>query len=1013
VVALGVCLSLVDVAVPTEASSILEGLVGYWPCDEGQGDRAANLMGASGDLFGSTGDATAPGLQWAPGRFGRAIRLAGKGATVQQMEALHIADAVTVSAWVKLDEVRANALIFTREAGYRLGLDPSGKGRVRWQLNAGGKWAGNWLLGKTVLQAGRWYNITAVYDGQERRIYVNGQLDARMPTTGMIALGDHMMIGQNFSGLIDELRVWNRALSPEEITRAMAVGAAQVRALLCPVDSLRCYPVKCVGMQGTPECAEVAVFNSASAPYQDNVSVAIVSAAGKPLAHGNRQLAVSPRGIARIRVPYKAIEPGMGTLTVNIRGRELCRLPVYVMAPHPRRAPGELKLEKVVSVDLSQNLGPEEICQDAACKVVDSPLGHYREAGSRRDSRFVARLTLPRLGLYLVRVSYPDDKVRTCEVAMVSPSEADLYNVQTGYLTGAEYPCTNRMQTLECFLWPRDVHQAVLLTTKTDGQPAAAASIEAFEVTGGLPSSPAATSAGARQIGLYYEDANPFPACLGQQGTGIAEFDHAMCNLCDLMDYTGENVLCHPGVWYDGPIYNSLVEQSGTDGGHDFPHGTWIDILLKRFEERRFKFYPTLNVHRLPSLETAAIADPQKVKEGQPTFNAVQRDGTVAARTYHGRLPAYNAIHPEVERRVLAIVQDMADRFGASPAFGGVAFHMTRCTLLQLGGIDAGYDDWSIAQFEKDTATTIPVEAKDPDRFGKRYTWLMANARDAWIGWRCRQMADYFGRVARILTGKRADLRLVAVILNPHVPVPSDLQQWQAGKRHVELSREAGLDPALLAQQPGVMVERSVGPSDYRWYLSHHPRAAQSLLAVRKWYFTDDQLRDYRRTKELGVWFYYRYFESAAPKNPLSCAWYRDPGWLATAIAPGGDYYLEDYAHTMAVLDPTVMVNGGFTLGIQGHCAQLERFAQIFRLLPVGDWKDVTGLSDQVAARTLEVGGQHYLYIVNRSSSKANVTIPPAAIAQGMKPLGQSPVLNADGKVSLGPFELVGWSSAL
>jgi hypothetical protein len=968
-------------------------------------------MGASGDLFGSTGDATAPGLQWTAGRFGRAIRLAGKGVSVQPLETLHVADAVTVSAWVKLDELRANALIFTREMAYRLGLDPAGKGHVRWQLNAGGKWAGNWLLGKTALDTGRWYNVTAVYDGQQRRIYLDGQLDAQMPTTGMLALGNNMLIGEGFSGLIDEVRVWNRALSPQEIVQATTAPAAQVRATLRPAGALRCYPVKCVGIQGGSESAEVAVFNSASALFDAGVSVAVASAAGKRAAEETRQLSIASHGTARVRVDYEAAEPGMYALTVKAEGEEICRMPVYVMAPHPRQAPGALKLEKALSVDLSRNLGPEEICEDGGCRVVDSPLGRYREAGSQRGSRFVARLTLPRLGLYLLRVSYPDDKVRTCEVAVVSPDAQDLYNAQTGYLTGAEYPCTNRMQALDCLLWPRDVHQAILFTTKTVGQPAAAARVDVFEVAGGLPSSPVATSAGARQMGLYWEDANPFPACLGQQGTGMAEFDRAMCNLCDLMDYTGQNVLYHPAVWYDGPIYNSLVEQSGTAGGQDFPHDAWMEILLKRFEERGFKFYPTLNVHSLCSLAKSANADPQKVKEGQPTFNDVQRDGTVMARTYHGKLPAYNAIHPQVQQRVLAIVQEMADRFGASPAFGGIAFHMARCTLLQLGGIDAGYDDWSIARFEKDTGTGVPVAAGDPDRFSKRYAWLMANARQPWIGWRCAEVAGYFGRAARILTQKRADLRLVAVILNPHVPVPSDLKQWEAGKRQVELSREAGLDPALLARQPGVVIERNVGPSDYRWYVSHHPTAAPALLAVRRWYFTDDQLRDYRTAKDFGTWFYYRYFESAAPKNPLSCSWYRDPGWLATALVPGGDYYMEDYAHSMAVLDPAIMVDGGFTLGIQGHAAQVERFARVFRLLPVGDWKDVAGLGEQVAARVLEIAGKHYLYVVNRTSSRMDVTIPAAAIAGAVKPLGTSPGMNTDGKVQLGPFELAGWVS--
>ncbi|MCX6902100.1 MAG: hypothetical protein NTW03_01205, partial [Verrucomicrobia bacterium] len=306
--------------------------------------------------------------------------------------------------------------------------------------------------------------------------------------------------------------------------------------------------------------------------------------------------------------------------------------------------------------------------------------------------------------------------------------------------------------------------------------------------------------------------------------------------------------------------------------------------------------------------------------------------------------------------------------------------------------------------------------------FHKRYTWLMANAHDSWIRWRCQEEADYFGKAARILTAKRPDLRLIAVIANPHAPVPSDLKQWEAGKRQVELSREAGLDPALIAKQPAVEMIRNIGPADYRWFLSSQPKNKQALMAVRRWYFTDDQLRDYRTTPDIGVWFYHRYFETGLPANPLACSWYRDPGWLATAPSPSGDYYMEDYAHALAVLDPAILVNGGFTLGVQGHLSQVERFARVFRQLPVGAWQEVPGLGGKVTGRTLQVGGQHYLYVVNHSSDKhylyvvnhssdkVDVTISAASAGAAMQPLGGSPALTA-GKVNLGPFELAAWAA--
>ena len=39
------------------------------------------------------------------------------------------------------------------------------------------------------------------------------------------------------------------------------------------------------------------------------------------------------------------------------------------------------------------------------------------------------------------------------------------------------------------------------------------------------------------------------------------------------------------------------------------------------------------------------------------------------------------------------------------------------------------YDDRTLAQFERDTGIKLPVPADDPGRYGKRFDWLMANAK--------------------------------------------------------------------------------------------------------------------------------------------------------------------------------------------------------------------------------------------------------------------------------------------
>jgi Concanavalin A-like lectin/glucanases superfamily len=80
----------------------------------------------------------------------------------------------------------------------------------------------------TPLALNTWTHIATTYDGTSQRLYINGVLVATKAQTGTIAAGNQpLRIGGNnvsgefFQGLIDEVRVYNRALSAAEITTDM------------------------------------------------------------------------------------------------------------------------------------------------------------------------------------------------------------------------------------------------------------------------------------------------------------------------------------------------------------------------------------------------------------------------------------------------------------------------------------------------------------------------------------------------------------------------------------------------------------------------------------------------------------------------------------------------------------------------------------------------------------------------------------------------------------------------
>jgi Concanavalin A-like lectin/glucanases superfamily len=89
--------------------------------------------------------------------------------------------------------------------------------------------------GTTPLPVDRWSDVAVTYDGATLRLYVNGRQVSSQATTGTIQtpsnplwIGGNRPYGENFRGLIDEIRVYDHALSENEIRRDMGrpVGPA-------------------------------------------------------------------------------------------------------------------------------------------------------------------------------------------------------------------------------------------------------------------------------------------------------------------------------------------------------------------------------------------------------------------------------------------------------------------------------------------------------------------------------------------------------------------------------------------------------------------------------------------------------------------------------------------------------------------------------------------------------------------------------------------------------------------
>ncbi|MFC1853525.1 LamG domain-containing protein [candidate division CSSED10-310 bacterium] len=153
----------------------------------------------------------------------------------------------TISLWAKADTVSSDFEVIALEGVIWFGYDPS--------LCASGGWCfqlydsgGNSFLTNSSIQIGVWTNLVETWDGTTQKIYINGQfVDSALQGSpafdsfdrANIFGADYSKTTRLFDGQIDDVRVYNRALSESEIQQLHATSACQLE--ISP-DSLSIEP---------------------------------------------------------------------------------------------------------------------------------------------------------------------------------------------------------------------------------------------------------------------------------------------------------------------------------------------------------------------------------------------------------------------------------------------------------------------------------------------------------------------------------------------------------------------------------------------------------------------------------------------------------------------------------------------------------------------------------------------------------------------------------------------------
>ena len=223
-----------DSIIPSNYSNTFS-TVGYWNFDEGSGNMTYDYTGNNN--VGTLENSTHGIPQWRSGndcKYGYCLEFDGEGdyVEVEDSGSLQFRNELTVGLWFKMNDKTGYDKKFIDkfyERPFSFTWDVSATSFDFMIRNiTDTRYTSSYNFDPSL---GQWYHIAGTYNGSYIQIYFNGMLRDSIylggsvtNTTSSLTIGSGINGVNPFNGTIDEVRIWNRALSPEEINASYISG---------------------------------------------------------------------------------------------------------------------------------------------------------------------------------------------------------------------------------------------------------------------------------------------------------------------------------------------------------------------------------------------------------------------------------------------------------------------------------------------------------------------------------------------------------------------------------------------------------------------------------------------------------------------------------------------------------------------------------------------------------------------------------------------------------------------
>jgi hypothetical protein len=207
-------------------------LIGWWKFDEGYGTIALDNSG-----YGNHGTFVG-NPQWVAGYDGDALEFDGSGDFLDcgDNPSMEISGAVSITAWIKVNDVGIDHKVGGNQdgtnGGYKMSIFSNNKVEFEIRSSSNSATLNRNVSGGTEIMEDVWYHVAGVYSQGDGYIktYVDGNLDRQLATTeelgaspGTFYIGcEPFNTGSyNFNGVMDDVRLYNKALTQNEIMETM------------------------------------------------------------------------------------------------------------------------------------------------------------------------------------------------------------------------------------------------------------------------------------------------------------------------------------------------------------------------------------------------------------------------------------------------------------------------------------------------------------------------------------------------------------------------------------------------------------------------------------------------------------------------------------------------------------------------------------------------------------------------------------------------------------------------